>query len=119
MAAGDVPRIGSTNFRIDLRDALAGAPCVIAGSLARAETPQAGMMFYGDFLTPGAFLTWSAVTDGVPGLTFGKATLQLPIPNDASLVGFTTYWQGFVMDSSSPLPVGISHTGGLQITVIQ
>jgi hypothetical protein len=118
-AAGDVPRIGSTDFRIDLRDALAGAPCIIAGSLARAEIPQEGMMFYGDFLTPGAFSAWSSMTDGSPGLTFGKATLPLPIPNDTSLIGFTTYWQAFVLDSDSPLPIGISHTSGLEVTVIQ
>ena len=49
----------------------------------------------------------------------GRATLPIPIPNDPALAGFTTYWQGFVMDSGSPLPIGVSHTGGLKVTVIR
>ena len=75
------------------------------------------MTLYVDLLTPGAFFTWSLVTDGFPGLTFGKAVLPIPIPNDATLVGLKTYWQGFVMDSGSPSPLGVSHTGGLEVTV--
>ena len=59
------------------------------------------------------------MTDGSPSFSFGKATLPIPIPNDASLVGLTTYWQGFVMDIFSPLPIGVSHTGGLEVTVVR
>ncbi len=53
------------------------------------------------------------------GYGVGTATLPLPIPNDSSLLGFTTYWQGFIMDGGSPLPIGLTHTGGLAITVVQ
>ncbi len=119
IGAGEIPRTGSTDFRIELSNALAGAPCMIAVSFVRAEFPIAGMTLYGDFLTPGAFFTWSLVTDGFPGITLGKATLPIPIPNDASLVGLKTYWQGFVMDPASPLPIGVSHTGGLEVTVVR
>ena len=41
------------------------------------------------------------------------------IPNDLALVGFTTYWQAFVMDGGSPIPAGFSHTAGLAVTVIK
>ena len=90
---------------------------MIAASFTRAEIPFAGMTLYGDFLTPGAFSIWSLVTDGFSHLTFGKATLPIPIPNDLTLVGLKTYWQGFVMDPASP--IGISHTGGLEVTVVR
>ncbi len=112
-----IPQVGNTDFRIELTETVARAPCVIAGSLVRAEISLAGMTLYGDFLTPGAFSTWSLMTDGSSGLTSGKATLPIPIPNDASLVGLKTYWQGFVMDTASPLSIGVSHTGGLEVTV--
>ncbi len=79
-----------------------------------------GVTLYGDFLTPGGFTYGIVMTSGaafVPGV--GTATLPIPIPNDASLIGFTTYWQGFVLDSGSPSLLGVSHTGGLAITVVQ
>ena len=39
-------------------------------------------------------------------------------PVRSALLGLTTYWQGFVADNGSPSPVGISHTAGLEVTVI-
>ena len=75
------------------------------------------MTLYGDFLTPGAFLTWGFITSGLPGFPTGGATLRMPIPDDPALVGFNTYWQAFVMDPGSTLPIGVTHTGGLQVIV--
>lgn len=116
---GDLARIG-IDFEIELLGGLGVAPGVIAGSTARAQTPLLGLTLYGDFLTPGAFLTWGFVTSGIPGLGgTGAATLEIHIPNNTSLVGLTTYWQGFVMDSRSPAAIGVSHTGGLAVTVIR
>ncbi len=69
---------------------------------------------------PGAFGTWSFMTGGLPGFfATGRATLLVPIPNDRVLVGLSTYWQGFVFDNKSPLPIGVSHTGGLEVIVVQ
>ena len=60
------------------------------------------------------------MTSGPPGFPgVGTAKLSVPIPNDSALVGLTTYWQGFVLDSGSPLPIGVTHTGGLAITVVR
>ena len=93
---------------------------MIAGSIAKAQTPLAGMTLYGDFLNPGAFGVWSFMTGGIPGLFgTGRATLRIPLPNDPALVGLSTYWQGFVLDSKSPLPIGISHTSGLAVTIVR
>ena len=114
---GELPQLGNSDFKIVLRFARPAAPCVIAGSFARAETPMYGGMLYGDFVTPGEFLIWNFMTSPgfFPGT--GRATLPIPIPNDPALSGLTTYWQAFVMDDTSPLPIGWSHTGGLEITV--
>jgi hypothetical protein len=49
----------------------------------------------------------------------GTATIPIEIPNDSGLLGLTTYWQAFVMDSGSPLPIGWSHTGGLAVTLFR
>jgi hypothetical protein len=79
-----------------------------------------GGTIYGEFLTPDAFWIVGLPTGGPPGFAGrGKVTLSIPIPNDPSLVGFTTYWQAFVNDSGSPLPIGVSYTGGMAITVVQ
>ena len=81
---------------------------------------MAGLTLYGDFSTPGEFMTWGLVTSGIRGLRgTGRATLSIQIPNDPSLVGYETFWQGFVFDSGSPLPIGLAHTDGLQVIVIR
>ena len=114
------PRIGSSNFEITVAGTVGVAPCVIAGSIRQAQTLLAGMTLYGDFLTPGAFMTWGLVTSGIPGLRgTGRATLSIQIPNDPTLIGFETFWQGFVMDSGSPSSIGVSHTDGLQVIVVR
>ena len=116
---GDFARIGA-DFEIELLGGLGVAPGVFAGSTARAQTQFMGLTLHGDYLTPGAFLTWGFMTSGIPGLGgTGAATLEIHIPNNTSLVGLTTYWQGFVMDSRSPAAIGVSHTGGLAVTVIR
>ena len=116
---GEIPRLGNTDFRIELTETVARTPCVIAGSLARAEISLAGMTLYGDFLTPGAFHAWSFVTDGFPGLTYGRATLPIPIPQDPTLLGLSTFWQAFVLDPGSPLPIGVSYTEGLEVRIVR
>ncbi len=86
----------------------------------RAEISLGGGTFYGDFFTPGVFAIWGLTASGMGGVPgVGTATLPIPIPNDASLLGFTTYWQGFVFDSGSPLPSGLTHTGGLAVTLVR
>ena len=85
----------------------------------KAEIPVLGGTIYGDFFTPGlsAFVgVMSSGFTGQPGA--GTATLSIELPYDPSLIGFTTYWQGFVLDSGSRLPIGISHTGGLAVTLV-
>ncbi len=46
-------------------------------------------------------------------------TLPVRIPNDPSLLGLTTYWQGFVTDPASPAAIGFSHTQGLAVTLVR
>ena len=117
---GELPSVGSSTFKVEVTEALGGALCAIAGSFVRTETPLLGGTLYGDFLTPGASLSWGFTATGTPGTPgAGTASLPIPIPSDVSLIGFTTYWQGFVMDSGSPLPIGFTHTGGLAVTVLQ
>ena len=119
-AGGEIPHVGSSSFGIQVEDALGGAPCVLAVSSARWEQPLLGGTLYGDFLTPGVFRYWILTTSGpsqVPGV--GTATLRIQIPNDPTLVGFNTYWQGFIVDPGSASQVGVSHTGGLAVTVVR
>ena len=116
---GEIPQIGSATFKIELTEAVGNSPCAIAGSIERLELSVFGGTVYGDFLTPGAFAYWILTTSGPTGFPgVGTATLSIPIPNDSALVGFTTYWQGFVLDSGSPLAIGLTHTGGLAVTVV-
>ena len=113
--AGEIPHVGNANFKIEVRWAPPGAPAVLAGSLAPADVSIAGINLYGDFLTPGLFTTWGFVINPI----FGTATLPIPIPNDPMLVGLISYWQWFVMDSASPLPLGVSYTHGLGVIIIE
>ena len=117
---GEAPRVGNASFEIQVTEALGGALCAIAGSLAQSETSVFGGTIYGDFLTPDAFWVLGLVASGPGGFPgVGTAGLSVAIPNDPALVGLTTYWQGFVFDPGSPLPIGLSHTGGLAVTVVR
>ena len=118
--AGDIPRLGNSSFRIEVTRAMGGAPVLIAASTAKAVTMLEGLTLYGDFLTPSAVWTWSMLASGIPAiLANGTATLAVPIPQDATLLGLQTYWQGFVLDPGSPLPIGVSHTRGLEVRVVR
>ena len=117
-SGGESPEVASSTFKVEVTDVVGGAVCAIAGSFERAETMVNGGTLYGDFLTPGNFFVWGFTASGIPGVPgVGTATLPVPIPNDPSLVGFETYWQGFVVDGGSPLAIGIAHTCGLAVTV--
>ena len=107
-------------FQIEITDAVGGAPGAMALSLVRAETPAFGGTIYGDFLGAGAIWILGLTTSGTAGSPGGgTANLAVPIPNNPALIGLTMYWQGFVADSNSPLSIGLAHTGGLAITVVQ
>ena len=84
---GRIPRVGNSDFRIELRYGRWNSPCPLAGSPVSANTPLAGLTLYGDFLTPGAFVTWGFVTTAFGGF----ASLPIRIPNDPALTGFKTY----------------------------
>ena len=117
---GGLPKPGSSTFKIVVLEAVGGSLCAIAGSVVRAETSVFGGTIYGEFLTPNAFWILGLPTGGPAGYAgLGAATLSIEIPNDSSLVGFTTYWQAFVNDTGSPLPIGVSYTQGLAITVVR
>ena len=114
-----MPQIGNATFRIELTEAVGGNFGFIAGSFAPAETPLFGGTLYGDFLTIGQFALWPIFTTGpfgVPGV--GTAAVPIQIPNDPTLIGLTTYWQGFTPEIVSPRFIKRSHTGGLAITVV-
>ena len=71
-------------------------------------------------MTPGNFVAWVLETDGIPLWPgTGTATLSIPIPNEPSLLGFTTYWQGFVRDFGASSDEFFSHTDGLSVTLIR
>lgn len=114
----ELPQLGNGDFKIELTGAPGGAPFALAVSFSRAETPAFGGTLYGDYLSPGAvwLLGTTGGAAGSPGV--GTATLPLPIHSPA-LVGITTYWQGFIADSASPLPIGLTHTGGLEVIMIR
>jgi hypothetical protein len=117
---GETPHVGNATFQIKITGGVGGAPCVIAGSLLRDEMPFFGGVLYGDFLTPNAFVALSFFTSGLAGIPgIGTAKLPVPIPNDTTLIGLTTYWQGFVSDNASSSPLAVSHSGGLAVTVIR
>ena len=117
---GEIPRLGNSSFRIQVSGMAGGVPVMIAGSTARATTSLLGLTLYGDFLTPGAFWTSIFLADGPLGFPgFGLARVTVPIPQDATLLGLQTYWQGFVFDPGSPLPIGVSHTKGLEVRVVR
>lgn len=75
------------------------------------------MSFYLDVRTSTRWGLRSSGTDRVSGI--GSATLELEIPNDPALLGFTSYWQGFVWDPGAELPNQVSYTPGLKVTVIR
>ncbi len=113
---GPVGRIDSSQ----VTEVLGGASCILGVSLSRSETLLAGVTLYGDFLNPGAFVYWILGASGPAGFPgVGMFTLPVRIPNDPSLLGLTTYWQGFVTDPASPAAIGFSHTGGLAVTVVR
>lgn len=117
---GETPHVGNSLFQIKITGGVGGAPCVIAGSLARAEIPFFGGVLYGDFLTPNTFVALSFFTSGLAGIPgIGTARLPVPIPNDTTLIGLTTYWQAFVSDTASSSPLAVSHSGGLAVMVIR
>ena len=118
--AGELPRVGNANFKIQLTDGLGGVRCLIAVSLDRAEQSAFGLTLHGDFETPGRCAYWFLMMSGsflAPGQ--GTAILPVPVPNDPSLVDMRFYWQGFIGDFAAPSQIAHSHTAGLQITVIQ
>ncbi len=117
--AGAVPEIGSSDFTIKITDTMGGALCAIAGSLVRDEIHVFGGTLYGDFLAPETYLIRLVTTGttGVPGT--GTVSLTLNVPLHPSLVGLTTFWQCFIMDSGSPLPIEISYTRGLAVTLVR
>ena len=115
---GEPPRLGSSSVKIEVSEAVGGTICVIATSLSRAQLAMHGVTLYGDFVTAGAFSIWTLSTTGAPHVPgVGVAALPIQIPNDPAMIGFRSYWQGFVMDFGSP--IGMSHTPGLEVMVIR
>ncbi|MFG0318034.1 MAG: integrin alpha, partial [Planctomycetota bacterium JB042] len=111
---GSLPRIGSGAFRLEIADALGGAPCLLligAGSAAQA-TPWGSLL-----VDPNQPLVSIDIPlggqAGVPGA--GGVLLAPPIPSDLGLVGATVHLQVLVGDAVSS--GGIAHSAGLRLTV--
>ena len=107
MAVGAVPQIGAS-YGLDLASTTPNVPFLGGLSLGNSGLPL------GDGrkipLTPDALLLNSVGNAGLglAGLTDanGDATLAIPLPNDAALIGLRLYAGAFTIDASRPLQIG-------------
>jgi cytochrome c peroxidase len=105
MIATSPPNIGSTVFRVGVRDALGGAEALVV----LARRPEVG----GGLLVP-AEVHGPIVLDGA-GAGAGYGTWSWPIPDDPALRGDRIYLQWWVMDPAAAGGIAASDAVALSL----
>ncbi|MEO0650003.1 MAG: hypothetical protein AAFZ65_04945 [Planctomycetota bacterium] len=107
-AAGGLPFVGNSGFRLEVSGVLGGGLVLFALS----EGPALGLPFLGGslWIDPAQILLVnSATASGAPGAPgAGSASLALPIPATPGFVGLDLYAQGLTIDAGAPLGFGFT-----------
>jgi hypothetical protein len=101
------PRPGAAGFATELDRAQPSQPYLLAADLQEGNLPLPG----GCVLRLGGI---AALTAGTTGPT-GHASVPLPVPGRAALLGISLVQQAAVLDAAAPL--GLQLTNGLRLTV--
>lgn len=102
---GQPVRIGNPDFAFRVKRAGAGNTVLLGRGPTQLSVPIFG----------GTLLTDATVISTLVADEFGVAILELPLPEDSSLVGTTRYVQAFILDPVAP--AGVSMTQGLEAIV--
>ncbi|MCI0587852.1 MAG: hypothetical protein L0323_13540 [Planctomycetes bacterium] len=105
--AGGLPEVGNAGFSLAVAANGSPAAGLVAASLGSANLP--------DFLGLGFTLLLDPAQILLPPTPHG-GTINLPIPNDPTLVGAHLYFQSFHLDGGAP--AGIAATEGVEVTVL-
>lgn len=119
MGSSNLPQVNSTNFAIELNDAV--GPTGAFFGLGVSNTTWGGIPLP-VALGNGCFLNVALnVAVGVPvpgtGPGTGTCSVTLPIPNDPTLQGAKLYAQWLVSDVAAANPFNLATTAGLAFTI--
>ncbi len=106
IAAIGAPVLGNASFGERLEQGMPAVPCALCASFAEASVAVGGCTI---LIVPGT-ITFYGVTDAQ-----GRFGAQVPLPNDAGLLGLQWFTQGMVLDPAGGLYGAASATDGLRI----
>lgn len=104
---GGFAQVNRTTFALEVADAAANAPLALFVGTASASTTAFGITINVDLLQP--YVQLVAGTDAQ-----GRASLNVPVPNQASLAGGTIHAQAVVADAG---PQGLAASRGFRVTI--
>lgn len=105
---GGTPSVAETGFGLRVRLAAPAATAFLVVSAAQVSLPFKGGTLLADVVGPNVVL--GTTTDAMGGAAF-----NLPIPNDANLLGASFYSQWLVVDAGAV--AGWSMTAGMQLGI--
>ncbi|HLQ38211.1 MAG TPA: kelch repeat-containing protein [Planctomycetota bacterium] len=106
LAARSWPRVGATDFGLEMSRTPAGAACAIVGGTTRASLPIGPCTLLVSPVLASVFVLANAD---------GFAPLAVPIPGNTALLGATPLFQAAALDATAP--AGFTMTAGLRVMV--